>query len=927
MNILHKVTWEAMKKNRTRTVVTVIGVILSAAMFMAVVTLGFSLQDYLLRGYTYENGDYYVRFSYTSQEQRDALLADERVSSGVEAQIHGFYFLPYPEGYGSLDLFPLASADKQYFETMNIYLKEGRLPENSRELLVSEFVMTRLDATGRTAKLGGEVTLDILTNVSHINFEGEVPNFPETEAREYAVTYTIVGVMEDVNNILDTTTGMAAVLTLADGSEPETLWYTVYAKTYLPSDAYAVAEEDYGRSMGVNNDVLLLLGATRYSNMNTVIIGVCAVLIAIIMVGSVSLIYNAFAISVAERTKQFGLLRSVGATRKQLRNSVLFEGFVLCLLGLPVGILCGWGGIGVTLHLMEPYIAGLFSFGGYVELQAVISPVSIVCAAVIGVVTVLLSAAGPARRATRVDPVAAIRQSEDYKVSARMVGTGKLTQMVFGLPGLLAKKYYAASRRKYRNIVVSLVISVVLFLSAASLGTGLRRTTYGSVNVSNYDFLAFSLTEAQQELLVEFSQTEDIETVWLDSESCLTVLPLADVAPELVEFHQYHDTDSYAIQGEKLMADVSVSYVEDEIFVSWLKEQHIDPEPYLDPENPTALVLQLSATFFGSGPEGNERRTVTSYGVVDSLTELPYYNRDIDWVGSLNYTDHYWSRVLTEDGLCFHAVSKEAYDAYDGTYEELCNDYSLGDFYLVRQENGIVTYHRYDPLTQVMEQEPAVMVTAERETIRLGQRVETMELADAYSDFYSLNLVLPLSARTDDGSGMELGIKTKGNAEAIRTWLTEKDIPFNDYLASQQQMRGVLLLIDVFSYGFIILISLICVTNVFNTISTNIALRRRDFGMLRSVGMKTREIYRMMNFECLIFGGKALLWGLPLGIGAAYGIYLIFQFAYETAFTLPWNAITVAVVCVFVVVFSTMFYAVAKLRKDNPIEAIRQENL
>lgn len=148
----------------------------------------------------------------------------------------------------------------------------------------------------------------------------------------------------------------------------------------------------------------------------------------------------------------------------------------------------------------------------------------------------------------------------------------------------------------------------------------------------------------------------------------------------------------------------------------------------------------------------------------------------------------------------------------------------------------------------------------------------------------------------------------------------------DNYLADEMNQRGLVRMIRIMSFGFIILISLISVTNVFNTISTNIMLRKRDFGMLRSVGMRNRDVYRMMVYECLLYGTQALLWGVPISIALSYGCYRIADIAYVTQFEVPILELLLAASIIFAVVAITMFYAVSKLRKDNPIDAIRMEN-
>lgn len=149
----------------------------------------------------------------------------------------------------------------------------------------------------------------------------------------------------------------------------------------------------------------------------------------------------------------------------------------------------------------------------------------------------------------------------------------------------------------------------------------------------------------------------------------------------------------------------------------------------------------------------------------------------------------------------------------------------------------------------------------------------------------------------------------------------------NDYAEREELKRNLVTIIQVFSYGFIVLISLVAATNVFNTITTNINLRRREFAMLKSVGMTQKGFHRMMNYECLLYGTRALLFGLPVSAGVTWLIYRAVAGGYETTWRLPWGAVGIAVLSVFLVVFATMMYAMSKIRKDNPIDALKNENL
>ncbi len=137
----------------------------------------------------------------------------------------------------------------------------------------------------------------------------------------------------------------------------------------------------------------------------------------------------------------------------------------------------------------------------------------------------------------------------------------------------------------------------------------------------------------------------------------------------------------------------------------------------------------------------------------------------------------------------------------------------------------------------------------------------------------------------------------------------------------------VVTIVNVFSYGFIILISLIALANVFNTISTSILLRRREFAMLKSIGLSEKGFGKMMNYECLIYGARSLLFGLPAALLMTYWIYRVTSNAIDRSFYVPWNGVVIAVASVFIVVFATMLYSTRRIRKDNPIDALRNENL
>lgn len=924
MNILNKVTWKAMWRNRTRTLVTIAGIILSAAMFCAVTTLAVSLQDFLIRGQVYKDGDYFIQFDYSSDQEFSALKQDKAVTQVADYQALGFVNLQEkPSHYGS---YLVAACDQTFFNFMPVHLQKGRLPENSSEILVPDQAVSFLEQYASAPQLGEALTLDVVSNFS---FSGD--SAPEVENQPFTKTYTVVGIYEgEYYNDYDLC--LQSFLTVADGKQEPALWHRLFAKTVSPEDALDM--ECYGPVSEPNYNLLRLYGTTAYGNYNRVFISIVLILIAIIMVGSVSLIYNAFSISVSERTKQFGLLSSIGATRRQLRRSVFFEAGVLCLIGIPLGLLCGWGGIAVVLSLLGSTVDQLFSFGinHAVTLRAVLSPVALLGAAAVSILTILISAWIPARRATRITPMDAIRQTGDYKTGRKDVKVGKLTYKVFGLPGVLAKKYYKTSRKKYRATVISLTVSIILFLSATTFATTLRSASHNASNVENFDIVCESDDAAALETVRK--QPGVSKSAYVCESSCKTLLAEDQLTPEYR--HSWENGAlAYYDSGDRLLPIITIHYLEDAVLEQFLKEQKLDPAPYLNPEDPLALVCQKKLTVYLMDAQTGERtrKVEQFYPLVEDAGVIPLYPFEVpeELLDPYPPEDFNFAcdMVLSESREPMLELETWPLDAYGDAIEE---QYQVL-YYRIVMEGGQAAYYPYDPETDTMDDSPAATMELKgRDQLRLGARIETLPYGISQSAFSGSNLavILPLSFWKGSDFCPSLSLSVS-DYQGVLNYLdspTCDNVSYGDYLAEQENARGILLMVNVFSYGFIILISLISAANVFNTISTNIALRRRDFGMLRSVGLRGKELYRMMDFECLIYGSKALLLGLPMGILCSYGIHKSFGILYEySPFTIPWLPLAIAAGSVFLVVFASMLYAVTKLRKDNPIDAIRAENL
>lgn len=908
MSILSKVTWKTMWKNKTRTMVTIGGVILAAALFMAVTTAVYTAWDFMIRGAASERGDFFVQIEGVTGEGCKEVLEDPTVDYAADFQLLGYYCCDRESTLGS---YSVAAVDAVFLEHMSLPLAEGRMPENSSEIVLSSFFST---AKGSSIGLGDTVTLPLNAQ----------PGGGDTICER---TYTVVGFQRmDIPYSIDTIQPpYRSFFTVADGGQGEILYHRLFVKTKLPYMAYPLAAKGHGEASFINQSMLDLYGMTQFVDRNEMILLLVLILVAIVMAVTVSLIGNAFSISVSERTQQFGLLSSVGTTRKQIRQSVRFEAFTVGMIGIPIGLLLGYGGIAILFRQFGSQLDGLFLFSesGLVTIETKFSWIAAVAAVLICGITIRFSAWIPARRATRVTPLEAIRENREYQPVVRTLRVGKLTGKLFGIPGVMARKYYKVSRRKYRSTVISLTISLTLFVVAGQYCTGLTMMSDAAA-VENFDFEVRVDGEDRDAVFEQLRSDPDVSRSALTLEYSASAVLHGDDLTDT-----YREATGFVSEGFGQMG-VTVVYLEDSVLQGSLMDVGVDPAPYFDQEPPLAVMLELDYTV--SRREANEevvqypyheaplKRTVSQ--LMLSPTSLP-----ADLMGG-----SFLQLEATEDGEPV-AVTYETVLLEGGQYaiDETSKVYYLID--VTDEKDGYKTvcdHYRYDPETGERSTEPAATESVFLPEVTIGTCLDQHPFGISTERGRDITVILPLSEAPQELAATgKLSLKLKADSYAsVHEMLSamEEEVPgfsYVDYAASQQDLRGRAAFLRIGAVGFIALICLICMANVFNTISTNIALRRRDFGMLRSVGFKNRELYRMMAFECLSYGSRALLWGIPLSILLALACQRVFGLVYRMAYAIPWGWLALGACAIFLVVFATASYSLFKLRRDDPVDAVR----
>ena len=869
MNIMNKVTLQSMKKNKTRTIVTIVGIILSVSMVTAVTTIVTSLQNYLYETAVYENGSWHGMFQNISFEKGEEIAQDDGVADTVYTQYIGYAKMEASKNDFKPYLYVIGGNDET-FDTLPIHLTEGRLPQNDAEIILPNHLENN---GGVSYKLNDVLVLPLGDRISdgyklfqNNPITGEyddkgniIVSDDETLETNTLKQYTIVGFYERPSFENFTAPGYTAI-TFSDLSDKSTV-YDAYYTMKNPQDVidfsnYYFFEEGLGGS--TNNEVLMYQGVSQYDTYNSSLYGMIAILIVIIMMGSIALIYNAFSISVSERTVQFGLLSSIGATKKQIRKSVRFEALVLELIGIPIGILAGIGGIGVTFFLLGDNLKTFTTSvagGDSVQFHMSVSWIGIAAAVVIACITLAVSVIKPAFRASRITAIEAIRFSKDIsdrKADRKNHKTSKITYKIFGLPGVLAKKYYTRSAKKYRATIISLFMSIVLFVSASSFILYLTSSVNNVYYRADYDITAnisSDYADSKEEVLQEVRNLGSVDK----ASSSLVRNFLVENGEELLSnegkaaLMEKYGFDSF----EDLSVDMFLVGFDDETYENYVTSLGLNQEDL--GENDVIL--------YGFGQTIDyENGTVKSYDFLK------------DTAKTINFSE--------------------------STYNNETETYEKGEEY-------------------------SFNVAATAESMPFGYNGR-----DSVSSNVVYGVIRENSDIFKDTEGTVIFIDSNDYEKTEKELREISEIASVYNVAAEiENSRTLMMVINVFAYGFIVLISLISVTNVFNTIVTNLKLRQRDFAMLRSVGMTKGGFRRMMIFECLIYGTKALLFGIPVSFLITLWIYSSVNVTWDGGLLIPWSAYGIVIVSVFIVVLISMIYAMSKINRNNLVETLRKDSI
>ena len=904
MSIFTKLTQRYLSKNKTRTIVTLIGIIVSMALFTAVIEGAYSGYQFLKNREIAVTGEWQVIMNNVNEEGLEEVKTNKQIEKYENVYTLGWAEVAN-ENDGKPYLLVQSLGDTEH-ALFPINLVSGRMPEKEDEILLPENFIANAK---EKYQVGDTITLE--TGQRFIEKEQLSENTPYQEKESLKNTtkhtFTIVGIMERLPfEIEEFSCPGYTCITNGFHTDNQKLFLTIHSPSKMQE---FLMRQTISDSYVPHSDLLRFYGAFKASGERSVLIGLTTVLVLLIAYGSISLIYNSFSISISERIRQFGIMRSIGASNRQIRRMVLFEAFLLAMIGIVLGIIVGCVGIGVTLAWVQNnFIVNITNKVG-LGLRLVISPLPILIAVLICLVTTIVAAYIPAYKAIHKSAIEAIRQSDEIIIKPNEVKTSKLTQKLFGFAGVMATKNFKRNKRKYRSTILSLALSVILFISAASLTQYVSRMLLiQSSNDHKMNVMYNVYTDEQEDVAQRFNMIKAIPEIQ-------NIAITQKIFDEVYIQRNYIASEYWTAENQQYLrrikdavgVNVELVFVDDDTFHNLCKQNKIDSSSYFDETNPKGLLYNHVIQQFIR----EDKAIARDVSVIDTdANNVPMFVREykeIEGYASLH-------EPYIKDG-------KQYYLFYPIEYIEEMKGY----------ENLDLRKAKLYPVEEIDIDIPLVAGAQIKENLFTLSR-NTMQL------IYPRSMATTLFTNTDTNyikrlSNPEIGIQTDNHA--IVTQKLEKIKKDNGWSADQiydfdrerQNNRMFILVINVFSYGFILLIGVISIANVFNTISTNIILRRKEFAMLRSVGMSEKGFQRMLNYECLIYGGRSLAIGLPISFIFSFFIHYVINQMVQVDYFIPYISVLLAIAMVFVVVFITMLYTTRKIRRNNVIEELRIENI
>lgn len=949
MNLMKTLTLKNLKLNRKRTIVTIVGIILATALLSALVTLVSSFQYSVIEYQKQKGGDFHVKFSNVKMSELSEFKNNRNIESTFETMGMGFAKLDGCKNEDKPYAYVMAT-DEAGFERGCFKLIEGRMAKNEDEIVIPRHLKTngRIDI-----KVGDEITLDVgkrydSNTESVISENCAYEHEAETLTDNVTKHYKVVGIMERPGYGMEDYSAagytfvtysdeLAAIDngTKSEASEADTT-LTVYSrytqkalrnKDAVTADIIGVDEKLFAKANNSSVEMsaeesdrfLKEMENAKYDiYINGFLISyecvfpidgtfkalftVATVVALIIILTSVYCIKNSFNISITEKIRQYGMLASVGATRRQIKSSVKTEAAMLGVVGIPVGTMSGILASLILVKVVNALSAGWLNFA----LSFHTSLPALILAVILSIATIYFSATGSARRAAKVTPLEAIRNTKEIKIKSSKLKTPAIIGRIWGIGGVISYKNIKRNNKKYRTTVTSIVICSVTFIVISyfmSMAFSRVGMSYASVDYNigiNMSCKKDLDIEKLSKLLSGIEGAED----YLVGAGYDFDVSKPEYTKEYGEYCGQLYDDSEDVSQEFL-----ITVLDDKSYDKYASDAGI--------KNAAAGAILVNKGTFDVYNENSSKYV---------KKEMELYK--------------YKAGDTIECGYNVYDDASSDDNAAEGDTESSTDDNNAveGDTESSTEDNS--GYVDEETINKGV-----------RKTVDVTIAGVTDKVPTCYNGYGNTSLLFMNqkgfeSLWADGKSGNEF---KPGNAIYSAYVVAENADEYQDTLEKEtaenpeysqisfyisnldKEMRdekSLFTLLGVFAYGLIVVIALIGITNIINTLSTGMELRSREFATLRSIGMTDKQFVGMVRLESVFISVKALVIGVPLGILISYLLCVMMNrmddaIIYEP----PYKAIILCIVVVIMLIYAIMKLSMTKLRHNNIIETIKNENL
>ncbi len=787
MHIFGIIAWKNLKRNKKRTIATIIGIIISVALISFILTLIYSFQNSMIENTKKSIGNYHIHINETTTEEARKFnqMQNNIEKIGISQTIGA---ADYETQIYAKQGIRIEAYDETALFNRDIVLLEGRMPQNENEILISNYLINNMY---EPLKIDDKLTLNVQKVKLTTSDDGrETFLVPDGEEQ---VIYNIVGIMKQTMQEASSSNAYIAITKLEQMTEVRPCEITILLKNPNEETAFyqALKNTNLENRISENSELLLWQGATNGKNEKSQLELIGGMSIIIVAAITIILIKNSFQISISERMKEFGTLISIGATPKQITKIVLTEGFIYGIISIPVGLVLGIGIVFFSTKGIGNVIGNMY--GNELTIHFNINAISIIITILITLLSIFISCIKPIKEAKKASPIEAIKQNNEILIKDKNFKISKLKSRLLGLEGEIAYKNIKRNKRKYLSTYISIGIIMILVIMLSS--------------IIQYVFLV-------------------VKNTYMPTNR--------DIDVEMIYSEEQEETST--------------------VFENFDRIKRLDN------------IIDYSILVSFRGTIENNNKAISIYGCEGKIYEDYLENLGLKYENTINSGILISNNPLVKEGEILNIIIKD-------------KEYKI----------PIIKISNLDPYMQLAgSDDPKIQKIGNYEKLVISNDMaKEIDIDDERNSILKGNFSMDMIINSNNPNKLE---------KEILQFVNPNKISITNYNKQKEDAQRLSVIMAIFLYGLLLVMSLMGITNIYNTITASMNLRKREFEILKAIGMSNKQFDKMFCYESLIYGIKSLFVGTLLGIILSYAIYCIIKTNQNISYYFPLAQITIMIV-------------------------------